>query len=180
MSFELDEILSLSDRILVMYEGRIVAEHTPDVSEAVPGRRDDGRPERRRGVSEPRSQPGFGAKAPAVLLPVGTTLLAFAIGGLVVAPRGTTRSTAYKAIFNGTGLNYLLPWTSAEDKDFAALNLQQTLILTTPLILTALAVALPFRCGMFNIGGQGQYVVGDRRGDLGRPPLRRPLDARCT
>ena len=37
VSFELDEILSLSDRILVMYEGRIVAEHTPDVSEAVLG-----------------------------------------------------------------------------------------------------------------------------------------------
>ena len=37
VSFELEEILSLSDRILVMYEGRIVAEHTPDVSEAVLG-----------------------------------------------------------------------------------------------------------------------------------------------
>ena len=37
VSFELDEILSLSDRILVMYEGRIVAEHTPDVSESVLG-----------------------------------------------------------------------------------------------------------------------------------------------
>jgi general nucleoside transport system ATP-binding protein len=34
VSFELDEILSLSDRILVMYEGGIVAEHGPDVSEA--------------------------------------------------------------------------------------------------------------------------------------------------
>jgi general nucleoside transport system ATP-binding protein len=33
VSFELDEILSLSDRILVLYEGRIVAEYTPDVSE---------------------------------------------------------------------------------------------------------------------------------------------------
>jgi simple sugar transport system ATP-binding protein len=37
VSFELEEIMSLSDRILVMYEGRIVAEHTPDVSEAVLG-----------------------------------------------------------------------------------------------------------------------------------------------
>jgi ABC-type uncharacterized transport system ATPase subunit len=37
VSFELEEILSLSDRILVMYEGRIVAEHTADVSEAVLG-----------------------------------------------------------------------------------------------------------------------------------------------
>jgi ABC-type uncharacterized transport system ATPase subunit len=33
VSFELDEILSLSDRILVLYEGRIVAEYGPDVSE---------------------------------------------------------------------------------------------------------------------------------------------------
>jgi simple sugar transport system ATP-binding protein len=33
VSFELDEILSLSDRILVMYEGEIVGEYSPDVSE---------------------------------------------------------------------------------------------------------------------------------------------------
>ena len=33
VSLELDEILSLSDRILVMYEGKIVGEYAPDVSE---------------------------------------------------------------------------------------------------------------------------------------------------
>jgi ABC-type uncharacterized transport system ATPase subunit len=33
VSFELDEILSLSDRVLVIYEGRIVADYPPDVSE---------------------------------------------------------------------------------------------------------------------------------------------------
>ena len=33
VSLELDEVLSLADRILVMYEGRIVAEYGPDVSE---------------------------------------------------------------------------------------------------------------------------------------------------
>jgi simple sugar transport system ATP-binding protein len=33
ISFELDEILSLSDRILVMYEGRVVGEYPPTVSE---------------------------------------------------------------------------------------------------------------------------------------------------
>jgi simple sugar transport system ATP-binding protein len=33
VSFELEEILSLSDRILVIYEGRIVAEYAPGVSE---------------------------------------------------------------------------------------------------------------------------------------------------
>jgi ABC-type uncharacterized transport system ATPase subunit len=32
VSFELDEVLSLSDRILVMYEGRIVGEYSPDVT----------------------------------------------------------------------------------------------------------------------------------------------------
>ena len=44
----------------------------------------------------------------------------------------------------------------AEDREIAALTLQQTLIQTTPLILTGLAVAFAFRCGLFNIGGQGQ------------------------
>jgi general nucleoside transport system ATP-binding protein len=33
LSLELDEILSLSDRILVIYEGRLVGEYSPDVSE---------------------------------------------------------------------------------------------------------------------------------------------------
>jgi general nucleoside transport system ATP-binding protein len=33
ISLELDEVMSLSDRILVMYEGEIVGEHSPDVSE---------------------------------------------------------------------------------------------------------------------------------------------------
>jgi len=33
LSLELDEVLSLSDRLLVMYEGRIVAEHGTDVDE---------------------------------------------------------------------------------------------------------------------------------------------------
>jgi general nucleoside transport system ATP-binding protein len=33
VSLELEEIFSLSDRILVIYEGEIVGEHTGDVSE---------------------------------------------------------------------------------------------------------------------------------------------------
>ena len=42
----------------------------------------------------------------------------------------------------------------------ASYNLSQTLLQTTTLILCGLAVAFAFRCGMFNIGGQGQYFVG--------------------
>src|SRR5581483_7331382 len=38
--------------------------------------------------------------------------------------------------------------------------LQQTMIQFTVLLLTGLAVAFAFRCGLFNIGGQGQYIVG--------------------
>jgi general nucleoside transport system ATP-binding protein len=37
VSLELDEILSLSDRMLVMYEGEIVGEHTGEVSEEAIG-----------------------------------------------------------------------------------------------------------------------------------------------
>jgi simple sugar transport system ATP-binding protein len=37
VSLELDEILSLSDRILVIYEGRIVGEYGPDVSDETLG-----------------------------------------------------------------------------------------------------------------------------------------------
>ena len=87
-------------------------------------------------------------------------LLAFIVGGLVVLFTGHNPLSTYKAIFDGTGLNWFFPWISSEDRTIAALNLQQTLIATTPLILTGLAVAFAFRCGLFNIGGQGQYLVG--------------------
>jgi simple sugar transport system permease protein len=95
-----------------------------------------------------------------IVVPVAATVLAFLIGGLVVAATGHNPITAYRAIFDGTGLNYLFPWTTEEDRLFAARNLQQTLIIFTPLVFTALAVAFAYRCGMFNIGGQGQYWVG--------------------
>jgi ABC-type uncharacterized transport system permease subunit len=95
-----------------------------------------------------------------VIVPVLTALLAFFIAGLVILFTGHNPFSTYKAIFDGTGLNWFLPWTSSADRTTAALNLQQTLIITTPLILTGLAVAFAFRCGLFNIGGQGQYLVG--------------------
>jgi general nucleoside transport system permease protein len=95
-----------------------------------------------------------------IITPLVTVIFAFFIGGLVVLATGGNPFETYKAIFDGTGLNWLFPWTSEEDRIIAELNLQQTLIITTPLILTGLAVAFAFRCGLFNIGGQGQYLVG--------------------
>jgi ABC-type uncharacterized transport system permease subunit len=107
--------------------------------------------------------------------PLLTTILAFVMGGLVVALTGKDPIKVYKAVFDGTGLNWFFhvghhsirlpfatqhvpfPWDTAS---IAAQNLQQTLLLTAPIILTGLAVAFAFRCGMFNIGGQGQYFAG--------------------
>jgi general nucleoside transport system permease protein len=99
-------------------------------------------------------------RAGGIVTPLLTALIAFLVGGLVVALTGKDPIATYRAIFDGTGLNWFFPWISADDRTVAALNLQQTLILTTPLILTGLAVAFAFRCGLFNIGGQGQYLVG--------------------
>jgi simple sugar transport system permease protein len=97
------------------------------------------------------------------------------MGGLVVALTGKNPIKVYHAVWNGTGINWFFhvgnhsarvpfsthqmwfPWDTAS---IAAGNLQQTLLLTTPIILTALALAFAFRCGLFNIGGQGQYLVG--------------------
>ena len=104
-----------------------------------------------------RSVLAFYERAGGVLIPVAATVLAFLIGGLVVLATGANPLTAYKSIFEGTGLTWFIPGgdTAGEARD-----LQQNLIVMTPLVLTAIAVAFAFRCGMFNIGGQGQYWVG--------------------
>jgi ABC-type uncharacterized transport system permease subunit len=118
-------------------------------------------------------------KAGGIVVPVLTTVTAFLIGGLVVlATTGKNPLTTYKAIFEGSGLNWFLevgshevrvpfsdsrvpfPWETNDFESVAALNLQQTLIIWVPLVLTGLAVAFAFRCGMFNIGGNGQYLAG--------------------
>jgi general nucleoside transport system permease protein len=118
-------------------------------------------------------------RAGGVLVPLLTTVLAFFIGGLVVlATTGKNPLNTYKAIFEGAGLNWFFevgnyelripfsdahvpfPWNVNDLESVAAYNLQQTLINFVPLVLTGLAVAFAFRCGMFNIGGQGQYLAG--------------------
>jgi len=99
-------------------------------------------------------------RAGGIVMPVVTTLFAFAIAMIVIAATGHNPFKAFKGIFNGTGLNWLFPWVTGADRADAAFNLQQTLLLTTALILTGFAVSFAFKCGLFNIGGQGQYIVG--------------------
>ncbi|HZN21429.1 MAG TPA: ABC transporter permease [Gaiellaceae bacterium] len=116
-----------------------------------------------------------------VLAPIITVLLAFLISGVVVylttRDLGDTLET-YRAIFRGSGLSWFFelgshdigvpfsdasvwfPWNTDDIASLAAANLQQTLILWTALVLVGLAVAFAFRCGLFNIGGQGQYLAG--------------------
>jgi simple sugar transport system permease protein len=103
----------------------------------------------------------FYDRAGGLLVPVAAAFLAFLIGGIVVLiteKSATAPFEAYKAIFEGTGVTWFIPGVGETAEE--ARDLQQTLLITTPLILTALAVAFAFRCGMFNIGGQGQYWVG--------------------
>ena len=98
-------------------------------------------------------------RAGGIVVPIMTALLAFLIGGLVVLATGHNPLLAYRDIFNGAGLNWIFhPTTNVANT--AAYNLTQTLLQTTTLILCGLAVAFAFRCGMFNIGGQGQYFIG--------------------
>ncbi len=98
-------------------------------------------------------------RAGGLATPLVTAALAFLISGLVVLATGHDPITAYRGIFEGAGLNWFfhIPWDTGS---LAGFNLQQTLLQTTTLILTGLAVAFAFRCGLFNIGGQGQYMVG--------------------
>ncbi|MDQ3859701.1 MAG: ABC transporter permease [Actinomycetota bacterium] len=121
------------------------------VAPAEPDRREDG--------GDPVSS-WFASRLGGILVPIAATALAFLIGGLVVLVTGSNPITAYKAIFEGTGLNWFFPWVAGEAREDAANDLQQTLILMTPLVLTGIAVAFAYRCGLFNIGGQGQYWVG--------------------
>jgi ABC-type uncharacterized transport system permease subunit len=119
----------------------------------------------------------FYQRAGGIVTPLLTAVFAFFMGGIVVLATGHNPLTTYKAIFEGAGLNWFfhfgsyhidIPftnhhvwfWWDTNTNLTAAYNLTQTLLTTTPLILTGLAVAFAFRCGLFNIGGQGQYLAG--------------------
>ena len=114
-------------------------------------------------------------RAGGVVAPVITALLAFLVGGLVVLAAGSNPIDVYKGIWSGTGLEWFFQvgshdvtvpftdtkvWFPWDTGSRTAENLQQTLLLTGTLTLLGIAVAFAFRCGLFNIGIQGQYFVG--------------------
>jgi len=117
------------------------------------------------GAEAPDRPPGLAARlelhqrAGGIAVPLLTTIFAFLMGGLVVLViSGKNPLNTYKEIFNGSGINWFASYCTTPCT--SAGNLQQTLIQFTVLVLTGLAVAFAFRCGLFNIGGQGQYIVG--------------------
>jgi general nucleoside transport system permease protein len=145
-----------------------VSEQAPPVEQPSPGE----------GPPSPAARLSHLQRAGGIVPPILTVIVAFFVGGLVVLATGHNPLTTYREIFAGTGLNWFLqlgshevgvpysdatvwfPWNVNDIESVAAFNLQQTLLVWIPLVFTGLAVAFAFRCGMFNIGGLGQYIVG--------------------
>ncbi len=79
-------------------------------------------------------------------LPIFAVILGFVIGGICIVIAGSNPIIAYAALFRGS-LGSLT-------------SFGETLYKMTPIVFTGLSVALAFRCGLFNIGAEGQYIAG--------------------
>jgi simple sugar transport system permease protein len=86
----------------------------------------------------------------ATLKGIGRTMVAVAgaivIFGAFMKLKGVDPVTAYRDMWDST-------FTSTD-------SLEQILVKATPLILAALAVTVPARAGLVNVGGEGQLVMG--------------------
>lgn len=81
-----------------------------------------------------------------VMVPVISVLLAFIIGCIIIAALGANPITALQALWKGA---------------FGSVrNLGTTLSRATPLIFTGLCACFAYRCGVFNLGGEGQFIMG--------------------
>jgi general nucleoside transport system permease protein len=87
-------------------------------------------------------------------MPLGSVLFAFIAGALILLATGANPIDAYSGLLCG-GLG--IGCTQGENP---ALELSNTIVFTIPLITVGVAVALPFRAGLFNIGAEGQLLVG--------------------
>lgn len=76
---------------------------------------------------------------------IALAITAVIIGGLVVLA-GVSPLDAFSSLYDG----------AFGDRESAL----ETLVQATPLILTGLAAAIAFRAGVWNIGGQGQFIAG--------------------
>jgi general nucleoside transport system permease protein len=80
------------------------------------------------------------------VLPIASVLLAFVAGAILILIQGKNPGLAAKAIFNGS-----MNGSEAIGRTFDK---------ATPLILTGVAVIVALKAGLFNIGAEGQLVMG--------------------
>jgi simple sugar transport system permease protein len=89
------------------------------------------------------------------LIPVLAVLLGLLVGAIVIVVANALA---------GNGWNLLLPFEAYVAMLEGALGdvdaIVTTLLEATPLILTGLAVAVGFKAGLFNIGANGQFLIG--------------------
>ena len=87
----------------------------------------------------------------------------FAAPGDAIASSWSAVSEAYANLFKGAVVDPAAVTGAINGENSWALvfaPISETLTYTAPLIFTGLAVALAFRAGLFNIGGQGQVIMG--------------------
>jgi simple sugar transport system permease protein len=82
--------------------------------------------------------------------PVLAVLATMIAGGIMFAALGKDPVAAIRLIF----------WDPLFNPQFAAFSRPQLLIKAGPLILIATGLALGFRAGIWNIGAEGQYIMG--------------------
>ena len=80
-----------------------------------------------------------------ILFPLIAVVAAFIVGGIVVLIIGDSPIQTYKLLIGSA-----FSWPD---------GIGYTLFYATPLIFTGLAVAVAFRCGLLNIGAEGQLYV---------------------
>src|SRR3981081_4118044 len=87
-------------------------------------------------------------------VPLGSVIFAFIVGALLVGITGGDPLSAYSGLLCG-GLGI-----ACANGENSALQISTTIVYFTPLIMAGVAVALPFRAGLFNIGAEGQFLAG--------------------
>ncbi|HZK40852.1 MAG TPA: ABC transporter permease, partial [Atribacterota bacterium] len=80
------------------------------------------------------------------ITPLIAVILALLVGAIVILIIGEDPIFVYKTLFSN----------AIGNRD----GWGNVLFRATPLIFTGLAVAFAFRCGLFNIGGEGQVLIG--------------------
>ena len=85
-------------------------------------------------------------RAISVIVPLLSILLALLIGAVIMVCLGANPGTAFQSL-----------WTGAFG---SKANVGTTLTKATPLIFTGLCACFAYRCGVFNLGGEGQFIMG--------------------